>query len=322
MQMKRDYYEVLGISKNADDKKIKQAYRKLAKKYHPDMNPGDKQAEQKFKEITEAYDVLSDKEKRKLYDQYGFAAFDETMGSNGNAQSSRQGFGDFGFGNNRNYQEFHFHEGDMDMGDIFENFFGHGFDSGAGYHSYRSHTRSKDHLKGQDVTASISVPFEDAVYGSERTIRFQNSHGKETSLKVKIPAGIDTGKKIRLKGKGEAPPYGGGTPGDLLLEVTVEPKPGFERKGNDIYRTIQIPYTTAALGGEAIVDTLYGKVSCKISAGTQSGTKIRLRGKGMPLINRPSEKGDQYAVVEIQVPRYLTPQAKQKLREYQQAVSA
>lgn len=310
--MKRDYYDVLGVPKNADERKIKQAYRKLAKRYHPDTNSGDKQAEQNFKEVSEAYDVLGNKEKRKLYDQYGFAAFDESMGAGNRGQNTyREGFGDFGFGNGGTYQEYHFH-GDS-MGDIFHDFFGHGFGSETGYQSYDR--------KGQDVTAKISIPFEDAVYGNERMIRFQDEYGQETSLKVKIPAGIDTGKKIRLKGKGGPSPYGGEA-GDLLLEVTVGKKSGFERKGNDIYTTIRIPYTTAVLGGEAIVQTIYGKVSCKIKEGTQSGTKIRLRGKGMPLMNRPEVKGDQYAIVEIQVPRYLTPKAKMKLKEYQQAVGA
>lgn len=317
--MKRDYYEVLGVPKNADEKKIKQAYRKLAKKYHPDTNPGDKEAEQNFKEVSEAYDVLSDKEKRKLYDQYGFATFDETMGAGAGGAGSHnygnytyhQGFGDFGFGNNGTYQEFHFHGGDM--GDIFDDLFGSGFGHG-------SHRRSYSQ-KGQDITARISVPFDDAVHGNERVIHLQDASGRETSLKVKIPAGIDSGKKIRLKGKGEPSPYGG-EPGDLLLEVTVEEKAGFERKGNDVYTKVQVPYTTAVLGGEAIVQTLYGKVKCKIQAGTQSGTKIRLRGKGMPVMNRASVKGDQYVVVEISVPRYLSPQAKAKLKEYQQAIGA
>ena len=157
------------------------------------------------------------------------------------------------------------------MGDIFDDLFGSGFGHGSHRQSYSQ--------KGQDITARISVPFDDAVHGNERVIHLQDASGRETSLKVKIPAGIDSGKKIRLKGKGEPSPYGG-EPGDLLLEVTVEEKAGFERKGNDVYTKVQVPYTTAVLGGEAIVQTLYGKVKCKIQAGTQSGTKIRLRGKG------------------------------------------
>lgn len=311
MHMKRDYYEVLGVPKNADEKKIKQAYRKLAKQYHPDTNPGDQQAEKKFKEISDAYDILSNKEKRKLYDQYGFSAFDESMGSGNHERTYRAGFGDFDFGSEDMYQEYHF--GDSDLGDIFDNFFGHGFSSRTNDRSYGR--------RGRDVTARISVPFEDAVHGNERVIQLKDSSGRTTSLKVRIPAGIDSGKKIRLKGKGETSPYGNEA-GDLLLEVTVEEKDGFERKGNDIYTTIQIPYTTAVFGGEAIVQTLYGKVSCKIQEGTQSGTKIRLRGKGMPLMEHPTVKGDQYVLVQIQVPRYLTPKAKMKLKEYQQAVGA
>ena len=203
---KRDYYEVLGIGKNADAKEIKKAYRKLAKKYHPDMNPGDKNAEQKFKEITEAYNILSDDEKKKLYDQYGFAAFEEGAGAGG-AYGGGQGF-----------------------------------------------------------------------------------HGQ------------------------------GGSAGDLLLKVNVTSKPGFERKGMDIYTTANIPFTTAVFGGEAKVSTLYGDVICKIPEGTQSGRKIRLRGKGIVSMKDSTVHGDQYVTVQIQVPQNLSPEAKEKLREFQQVL--
>lgn len=308
---KKDYYEVLGISKNADEKTIKQAYRKMAKKYHPDTNQGNPQAEEKFKEVTEAYNVLSDKEKRKMYDQFGFGAFD---GSNGEyTQGSGNPFRRDGFSgaSSGNYQEFHFEDGYMD--DFLKDFFGHGFggrEDGFGF-EHRNYTQ-----KGQDAEAKISISFEDAVSGCDKVIRFQNSDGTEQALKVHIPAGIDSGKKIRLKGKGD-PGMSGGTPGDLYLQITVREKQGITRKGNDIYTMIQIPYTTAVFGGETIVHTLYGDVSCKIKEGTQSGSKIRLRGKGMPVMNHPSEKGDQYVTVEIIVPKYLSPDAREKLREYQ-----
>lgn len=348
---KRDYYEVLGISKNADEKMIKQAYRKLAKKYHPDTNHGNPQAEEQFKEVTEAYNVLNDKEKRKLYDQFGFAAFDGSMGSGDAAQGTggpfeyggfgNGGFGSGGFGNGGSYHEYHFNGGDMD--DILKNIFGRDFEENSGFEGstgFGGNTggfrrsaggfgdssgfgfgNSSYKRKGQNATAKITIPFEDAVYGGDKVIRFRNDDGSEQSLQVHIPAGIDTGKKIRLKGKGGMG-ANGGAPGDLLLEVTVLEKDGIIRKGNDIYTTIQIPYTTAVFGGEAVVQTLYGNVSCKIKEGTQSGSKIRLRGKGMPLMNHPSEKGDQYATVEILVPKYLNPDAKEKLRAYQRAVSA
>lgn len=314
--MKRDYYDVLGIPRNADDKKLKQAYRKLAKKYHPDTNPGDKEAEQKFKEITEAYNILSDAERRKLYDQYGFAAFDGSMGDDPGSygQQYTGGWQHSGFdGNGRTYHEYHFNGSNMD--DIFNNFFGHSFERGNGRKSYGF---ARD---GQDVTAKITIPFADALHGSERLIHFRDDEGREISLKVKIPAGIESGKKLRLKGKGEQGINGGKT-GDLLLEVTVEDNPEFERKGKDIYTTVRIPYTTAVLGGETIVRTLYGNVSCKIAAGTQTGTKIRLKGKGMPVMNHPGEKGDQYVSIQIQVPKHLTPRAKALLKEYQHAIGA
>ena len=231
MAAKRDLYEVLGISKTADEKTIKKAYRKLAKKYHPDMNPGDKTAEQKFKEATDAYNILSDPEKRKLH-------------------------------------------------------------------------------------ADISISFDEAVTGCDKVIHLQDQNGAMQSLQVHIPAGIDTGKSVRLRGKGN-PGIGGGEAGDLFLKVTVGEKQGFERKGNDVYTTINVPFSTAVCGGEAVIKTLYGNVICKIKEGTQSGSKIRLRGKGMPLMKNPSQKGDQYAVVQIQVPRNVSQQAKNKLKEFE-----
>ena len=332
---KRDYYEVLGIDKKADDKAIKRAYRKLAKKYHPDTNPGDKQAEQKFKEVTEAYNVLGDEKKRKLYDQYGFAAFEEGAagGAYGGAGAG-SGFGGFqgGFGGNGGYQEFHFkggQNGNMDdiFGDIFGDMFhgrsssgfgGQGFKqsygSGFGGGSFKS--------KGQDLHAEIRVSFEDAVFGCEKVINLSSGQGTPAqSLKVRVPAGIEDGKSIRLRGKG-GPGMNGGEAGDLLLKIHVDEKPGYERKGMDVYTTISVPFTTAVFGGEAIVNTLKGSVKCKIPAGIQSGSKIRLRGKGIVSMKDPSVHGDMYAAVQIQVPRNLSPEAKQKLREFEKLVAA
>lgn len=332
---KRDYYEVLGIDKKADDKAIKRAYRKLAKKYHPDTNPGDKQAEQKFKEVTEAYNVLGDEKKRKLYDQYGFAAFEEGAagGAYGGAGAG-SGFGGFqgGFGGNGGYQEFHFkggQNGNMDdiFGDIFGDMFhgrsssgfgGQGFKqsygSGFGGGSFKS--------KGQDLHAEIRVNFEDAAFGCEKVINLSSGQGTPAqSLKVRVPAGIEDGKSIRLRGKG-GPGMNGGEAGDLLLKIHVDEKPGYERKGMDVYTTISVPFTTAVFGGEAIVNTLKGSVKCKIPAGIQSGSKIRLRGKGIVSMKDPSVHGDMYAAVQIQVPRNLSPEAKQKLREFEKIVAA
>ena len=293
---KRDYYEVLGIDKKADDKAIKRAYRKLAKKYHPDTNPGDKQAEQKFKEVTEAYNVLGDEKKRKLYDQYGFAAFEEGAagGAYGGAGAG-SGFGGFqgGFG-----------------GQGFKQSYGSGF----GGRSFKS--------KGQDLHAEIRVSFEDAAFGCEKVINLSSGQGAPAqSLKVRVPAGIEDGKSIRLRGKG-GPGMNGGEAGDLLLKIHVDEKPGYERKGMDVYTTISVPFTTAVFGGEAIVNTLKGSVKCKIPAGIQSGSKIRLRGKGIVSMKDPSVHGDMYAAVQIQVPRNLSPEAKQKLREFEKIVAA
>ena len=281
---KRDYYAVLGLRKGADPAEIKKAYRKLARKYHPDSNKNNPQAEERFKEVTEAYDVLSDEKKRKLYDKYGFKAYNEGTGS---WEEPMPGFGSFGGG-----------------------FGGQTGRGGGGFGSFNS---GRSAPPRRDTSVKITVSFDDSVHGADRTLRFKDSSGREQSLNVHIPAGIETGKKIRLQGKGETGPDG--KPGDLYLEVTVAAKEGWERKGNDVYTTVQIPFTTAALGGEAVVPTLYGDVRCRIRPGTQSGSRIRLQGKGVVSMKNASVKGDQYITVQIQVPRTLTPEAKKKLEE-------
>nr|WP_296156466.1 DnaJ C-terminal domain-containing protein [uncultured Blautia sp.] len=333
---KRDYYEVLGVGRNADAKEIKRAYRKLAKKYHPDMNPGDKQAEQKFKEVTEAYNVLSDTEKKKLYDQYGFAAFEEGFGGAGaHGAGSQGGFGGFNGGFNYNqggsggFHEYHFEGSNMDdMGDIFGDLFGNmfhgqkssGFGGDSGFHSqYGSGFGGRSaSAKGSDLRSEVSVSLEEAAFGCERMIRLSDPSGSGAvqTLKVHVPAGIENGKSIRLKGKGN-PGFNGGPAGDLFLKVNVAEKQGFERKGMDIYTTVEVPFTTAVFGGEARVSTLYGDVIVRIPEGTQSGRKIRLRGKGIVSMKDSSVHGDQYAVVRIKVPADLSPEAKAKLKEFQ-----
>ena len=329
MAGKRDYYDVLGIDRNADDASIKKAYRKMAKKYHPDMNKDNPAAEEKFKEVTEAYNVLSDKEKKKLYDQFGHAAFEEGAGAGGYEQQAGSGFagGSFHFGGGPGgYQEFHYTGEDLD--DIFDGIFGHGNGFGGGFHfggadhadDIFGRGRAKCSKEGEDVLAKVDVSFEEAALGADKVISFRAPDGSQQSLKVHIPAGIDSGQKIRLRGKG-MPGKNGGQAGNMLLEVTVQSKPGFERKGTDLYTTVEIPFETAVLGGEAIVPTLTGKVSCKIKEGTQSGTKIRLKGKGIVSMKNPSQKGDEYAVIQIHVPKHLTPAAKQKLTEYAKAAS-
>ena len=327
--MKQDYYEVLGIGKQADEKEIKRAYRKLAKKYHPDMNPGDKVAEQKFKEVTEAYNVLSDKEKKKLYDQFGFAAFDEAGNARADAGSGfyggagGQGFGgqggfrsgSFHTGDGSGYQEFHYEGGDMgDMfGDIFGNMFHGGFGGQKGYRQQASY-------RGEDLHADITVGFDEAAFGCDKMIHIQAADGTGVqSLSVHIPAGIDDGKSVRLRGKGH-PGFGGGENGDLLLKVHIMPRAGYERKGMDVYTTADIPFTTAVFGGEASFPTLYGNVVCKVPAGTQSGKKIRLRGKGIVSMKDPKVHGDQYVTIQIQVPTILTAEQRQKLHEFENAM--
>ena len=356
--MKRDYYDVLGIGKQADEKEIKRAYRKLAKKYHPDTNPGDKAAEQKFKEVTEAYNVLSDKEKKKLYDQFGFAAFDEAGNARTDAGSgfyggaggsgfggfgSRGGFqnGSFHTGEGSGYQEFHFEGGNMDdmFGDIFGNMFhgsagsgrsgsfhSSGFTGGAGGSGFAGFSGQSGYgrqasYRGEDLHADITVGFDEAAFGCDKMLHIQTADdtGGIQSLSVHIPAGIDDGKSVRLRGKGH-PGFGGGENGDLLLKVHIAPKAGYERKGMDVYTTANIPFTTAVFGGEASFPTLYGNVVCKVPAGTQSGKKIRLRGKGIVSMKDPKVHGDQYVTIQIQVPTTLTAEQRQKLHEFENAM--
>lgn len=318
MSGKRDYYEVLGVGRNADAAQIKKAYRKLAKKYHPDTNAGNAEAEQKFKEVTEAYDVLGDEEKRKMYDQFGHAAFDQSGAGpykNYNGAGSRENFYR-SYGGPGGFEEYHFEGGNMDdmFRDIFGDIFHHGNSSDFG--GFRSGSYRE---KGSDIRADVSVSFDEAVFGCDKVIRLKDPYvpgEKELSLKVRIPAGIDTGKVVRLKGRG-MPGINGGENGDLLLKVKVGEKAGYERRGADVYTTVRIPYTTAVFGGEIQVRTLYGDVLCKVKEGTQSGTKIRLRGKGIVSMKDPSVRGDQYVTVQIDVPARLSPAARQKLKEFE-----
>ncbi len=326
MTKAKDYYEVLGVDKNADDETIKKAYRKLAKKYHPDTNAGNAEAEKKFKEISEAYAVLSDKEKRKEYDQFGNGDFEGGNPFGGGTSYRYYTNGD----PNQGYQEFHFEGGNMD--DIMEELFGHmggmghmggGFGSDHSHRSSRTSFYNSGFDNGFDggfagssmnnnIETEMTISFDDAVFGCDKLISLQDPHSSAApkKLKVHIPAGIASGQTVRLKGKGRT------SAGDLLIKVTVEEKIGYERKGMDIYTTVNIPYEIAALGGEATIPTLYGNVKCKIKEGTQSGCKIRLKGKGVVSMKNSSQYGDQYATVQIQVPRHLSAEAKQKLKEY------
>lgn len=304
MSKKRDYYEVLGISRDADEARIKSAYRKLAKKYHPDSSRGKEGAEELFKEVTEAYGVLSDRNKRKLYDRYGHAAFDGSGNTEQGQEAFKRGRAGEGF---EEYSGWHF---EHETEDIFEDLFGNIF---GGYEKRAAPCR------GKDISARIQISFDEAVFGCEKTVELTDSDGSKRTLSVKIPAGIDEGQTVRLRGKGTRGSMGGDN-GDLLLKVSVGSRPGYERKGKDIYTSVSIPYITAVLGGEARVGTLYGDVICRIPAGTRSGSRIRLAGKGIASSSAPSGFGDEYVTVQIAVPSDLNPEAEKKLREFEAAL--
>lgn len=353
MAEKRDYYEVMGVPKNASDDEIKKAYRKLAKQYHPDLNPGDKTAEAKFKEVNEAYEVLSDKEKKSRYDQFGHAGVDPNFGGGPGASPF---------------------DGDIDLGDIFNSFFG-GFGGG------RSANPNAPR-RGRDAQASVTISFEEAAKGTKKQVSYQRietcqscggsgaESGTETktcpqcggtgqvrvnqrtpfgvvqttrgcdrcggkgkiidhpchtcdgagrvrkakTLEITIPAGIDDGQTLNVGGHGDAGTNGGPS-GDLHVYVTVRPHPIFERRGNDVWCEMPITFTQAALGAEVIVPTLDGKVSYQVHDGTQPGDVFKLRGKGIPNIHGRG-RGDQYVRVTIEVPKNLTDRQKEILKEF------
>ncbi len=357
MADKKDYYEVLGVDRGASDDEIKKAYRQAAKKYHPDLNPGDKEAEAKFKEVNEAYEVLSDKEKRARYDQFGHAGVDPNYGA-GAGGAGFGGFGDFG-----------------DIGDIFSSFFGGGF---GGQRSNPNAPR-----RGSDVSTGVTISFEEAAKGCKKTVRVTaidgctdckgtgaaegstpktcpSCHGtghikvvqrtpfgqmqtqrpcdqcrgtgriiekpcrtcggkgkvrRTRDIEVNIPAGIDDGQILAVRGKGDAG-INGGPAGDLNIAVSVRPHPIFERSGTDVYCEIPITFVQAALGADIDVPTLDGKVNLKIREGTQPGDKFRLKGKGIVRTNS-SYRGDQYVIVNVEVPKNLTSAQKKALKDFE-----
>lgn len=357
---KRDYYEVLGVAKTASDDELKKAYRKLAKQYHPDMNPGNAEAEAKFKEINEAYEVLSDKDKRAKYDQFGHAGVDPNFGAGG-----------FGGG---------FDMGDIDLGDLFGSFFGGGFGGG------QRRADPNAPKRGSSLRASITISFAEAMAGCEKElnvprmencescggsgcapgttaeicpdcrgsgqVRIQRGGGgfaftstapcskcrgtgklihqpcadcrgsgqvrRQRKIKVRVPAGIDDGQTISMRGQGNGG-ENGGPAGDLLVNVAVLPDPRFQREGSDLYTERPVSFTQAALGAELEIDTIDGKVKYTLPAGTQPGTVFRLRGKGAPSVNGRG-RGDQYVTVRVQVPTNLTGQQKDALLAYAEAM--
>ena len=360
MAEKRDYYEVLGVSKTASDSEIKSAYRKLAKKYHPDMNPGDKEAEAKFKEASEAYAILSDADKRRQYDQFGHAAFD------GGAGGGAGGFDFNGF----------------DMGDIFGDIFGDFFGGGG-----RSRSANNGPMKGQNVRVSVHLTFEEACFGTEKEIELNikedcakchgtgakagtqpetcskcggkgqvvftqqslfgvvrnvqacpDCHGtgkiikdrcpdcggsgyisRRKKISVSIPAGIDNGQSIRIRDKGE-PGINGGPRGDLLVQVIVGRHPIFQRQDYDIYSTAPITFAQAALGAEVRIKTIDGDVMYTVKPGTQTDTRVRLRGKGVPTTRNKQVRGDHYVTLVVQVPTKMNAEQKELLKAFDQAM--
>lgn len=358
-EQKRDYYEVLGVDRSADDATIKKAYRQLAKKYHPDANPGDKEAEAKFKEASEAYAVLSDSEKRRQYDQFGHAAFDGGAGG--------AGAGGFDFSG----MDF----GDM-FGDIFGDFFGGGSRRGA----------SNGPMKGANLRTSVRITFEEAVFGCEKEIDMVlkdecttcggtgakpgtspetctkcggkgkvvfsqqslfgmvqnvqtcpecNGSGKiikdrctscrgtgytssRKKIKVSIPAGIDNGQSVRIREKGE-PGVNGGPRGDLLVEVIVSSHPIFQRQDMNIFSTAPISFAQAVLGGETRISTVDGDVIYEVKPGTQTDTRIRLKGKGVPSLRSKNVRGDHYVTLVVQTPTNLNAEAKKALEAFDAA---
>lgn len=298
----KDLYQILGVSREADEKSIKSAYRKLARKYHPDANPGNKAVEAKFKEITEAYNILSDPEKRKLYDRFGMAGVDGSMdASAGQASGGGPFSGGFDFGDGGHYREYHYSTGNMDdvFGDMFGDLFGDRFRNGFQKDGPR---------QGKNIHSEITITFEEAAFGCDKRLRFED--GRMGSIEVHIPAGIDEGQSVRLKGKGAGPK---GQEGDLLLKVHILEKPGYERKGMDVYITETIPYTTAVLGGTAYFKTLYGSVQCNVPAGTRSGSRIRLKNKGIVSMKSPDRHGDEYVVIQIEVPQNISSEERRAL---------
>jgi len=293
---KRDYYETLGVPKSASDDEIKKAFRKLAVKYHPDKNPGDKAAETKFKEIGEAYEVLKDKQKRQRYDQFGHAG----VGGNSSAGGAGNPFGNYSGGNfNFNGQSFQFDFGGGGFDDLLGNLFGFG-------------PRTRRQTRGQDFQTSITIDFEEAIFGTTKTIDV-----REENIKLKVPAGIHDGQSIRLAGKGGDAPRGG-QKGDLYVQVRVRAHRYFTREGDIILSEVDIPMVDAALGTEIDIETIDGKLTMKIPPGTQPGTNFKLSGHGAP---RPGtgQRGPHIVTIYVEIPKKLNTKQRDILEQFRSA---
>jgi DnaJ-class molecular chaperone len=314
----KDYYATLGVKKDATEKELKAAFRKLARKHHPDVNPGDKAAEAKFKEVNEAYEVLGDAEKRKKYDELGAnwrmyeqAGAGRPAGGPGGARAGG-GWnvhfgGDEGGGFRTVTQE---DLGGMfgdDFSDFFHAFFG---GAGAGAGTAGGGQRGRAPRQGRDLEQAIELGLEDAYRGTTRRLTMTHN-GQAKTVDVRIPAGVGEGSRVRIAGEGEMG-TGGAPSGDLYLQIRLAAHPTFTLKGKDVSVRVPVPLTTAVLGGEADVPTLGGKtLRLKIPALTQNAQIFRLKGHGMPTVNKPEESGDLYATAEVQMPRDLTPDQRQ-----------
>ncbi len=294
----KDYYKVLGVERNASEKEIKSAYRKLARKYHPDVNPNDKTAEERFKEISEAYEVLSDSEKRAKYDQFG--QYWESVGAGGapGGQPQWEGFtfdfGDFG------KESGGFGSGDTGFSDFFEMLFG------SGAVGSRRTRRTAAPAKGRDIESEMTISLEDAYHGAKKTFELG---GKR--IEVTIPKGVKDGQRIRLSSQGESGPAG---KGDLYIKIKIREHPIYNRKDDDLYVDIPVDYIIAALGGEVIVPTLSGRVTMKIPPRTSGGRTFRLPGQGMPKI-KGGGMGNLYAKVRVQIPEHISDKERELLEQ-------
>jgi len=300
----KDYYDILGVKRNADEKEIKKAYRKLARQCHPDVNPGDKAAEERFKDINEAHEVLSDPEKRRKYDQLG-TSWQQWQRTGGDARGFDwsqwfSGAQPGGGGVRVEYRDLG-DLGDLFRGGGFSDFFQSIFGGGGA-----PQTRPR---RGQDYTQPVEITLEEAFQGTKRMIQ---KDGRR--LEIKIPPGARTGSKVRVAGEG-GPGIAGGTSGDLYLEVKVLPHSIFERQGDDLHCEVPVNVYTAVLGGEVKVPTLSGDVMLKIPPETQGGRTSRLQGKGMPNLRNPQKRGDLYARLRVQVPQKLSQREKELFRE-------
>jgi DnaJ-class molecular chaperone len=315
----KDYYQTLGVSKSSTEKEIKQAFRKLARKFHPDVNPGDKSAESRFKEINEAYEVLGDAEKRRKYDELGAnwrmyeqgqpfpggSPFGSGAPGQGGAWTINMGGGSGGY-RTMSAEEMQELFGNEDpFSDFFRTFFGGG---GGARETGRGRGRSRIQ-KGQDIEHEVELTLEEAYHGATRRMSIKEG-GHARSVDVRIPVGVKEGSRVRAAGEG-ASGSNGGAAGDLYLRVRVRPHPVFERRGDDLHTHVAVPVTTAVLGGEAQVPTISGSVRLKIPEGTQNAQVFRLKGHGMPKIGKPDDRGDMYATVDVQLPRTLSKDQRQ-----------